>query len=91
MGSFSFQKIQVGKRPDEAAFVRNKRILMKNMLKTFSYKGKKVKKAGPSTPVEITGFTEVPEAGEIFYEVENEKVAKHLIEQRKIKQWKRYQ
>ncbi len=46
-------------------------------------KGQNVKKAGPSTPVEITGLTEVPEAGEIFYEVEDEKTAKHLIEKRK--------
>ena len=46
-------------------------------------KGKKVKKAGPSTPVEIMGLTEVPEAGETFYEVEDEKTAKHLIEKRK--------
>ena len=46
-------------------------------------KGKKVKKAGPSTPVEVIGLTEVPEAGEIFYEVEDEKTAKHLIEKRK--------
>ncbi len=46
-------------------------------------KGKKVKKAGPSTPVEIIGLTEVPEAGETFYEVEDEKTAKHLIEKRK--------
>ena len=45
--------------------------------------GKKLKKAGPSTPVEITGFTEVPEAGETFYEVKDEKTAKHLIEKRK--------
>ena len=43
-------------------------------------KGKKVKKAGPSTPVEITGLTEVPEAGDTFYEVKDEKTAKHLIE-----------
>ncbi len=47
-------------------------------------KGKLVKKAGPSTPVEITGLHEVPEAGDVFYEVKNEKVAKHLIEQRKL-------
>ena len=47
-------------------------------------KGKKVKEAGPSTPVEITGLTEVPEAGDIFYEVKDEKTAKHLIEQRKL-------
>lgn len=46
-------------------------------------KGKTVKKAGPSTPVEIMGLTEVPEAGDIFYEVKNEKVAKHLIDKRK--------
>ena len=46
-------------------------------------KGKKVKKAGPSTPVEIMGLTEVPQAGDIFYEVEDEKTAKHLIEKRK--------
>jgi len=46
-------------------------------------KGHKVKSAGPSTPVEITGFTEVPEAGETFYEVKDEKTAKHLMERRK--------
>ena len=46
-------------------------------------KGKRVKKAGPSTPVEITGLTEVPVAGETFYEVDDEKTAKHLIERRK--------
>ncbi len=46
-------------------------------------KGKKVKKAGPSTPVEILGLTEVPQAGDTFYEVEDEKTAKHLIERRK--------
>ena len=46
-------------------------------------KGKKVKKAGPSTPVEILGLTEVPQAGDIFYEVKDEKTAKHLIERRK--------
>lgn len=46
-------------------------------------KGKEVKKAGPSTPVEITGLTSVPEAGETFYEVKDEKTAKHLMERRK--------
>ena len=46
-------------------------------------KGKSVKSAGPSTPVEIMGLTEVPEAGDTFYEVKNEKMAKHLIERRK--------
>jgi len=46
-------------------------------------KGHKVKKAGPSTPVEITGLASVPEAGETFYEVKDEKTAKHLMERRK--------
>ena len=46
-------------------------------------KARKVKKAGPSTPVEVTGLTEVPEAGDTFYEVKDEKTAKHLIERRK--------
>ena len=46
-------------------------------------KGQRVKKALPSTPVEITGLTEVPEAGQTFYEVKDEKTAKHLIERRK--------
>ena len=46
-------------------------------------KGKKVKSVGPSSPVEIMGLTDVPEAGDTFYEVKNEKMAKHLIERRK--------
>ena len=46
-------------------------------------KGQKVKMAGPSTPVEIMGLTEMPEAGDTFYEVKDEKTAKHLIERRK--------
>ena len=49
-------------------------------------KGIETKKAGPSTPVEITGLTSVPEAGETFYEVEDEKTAKHLMERRKRQQ-----
>ena len=49
-------------------------------------KGKKVKTAGPSTPVEITGLTTVPNAGDIFYEVKDEKTAKHLIERRRVQE-----
>ena len=49
-------------------------------------KGRSVKVAGPSTPVEILGLSHVPETGEVFYEVENEKVAKKLIEKRIEKQ-----
>ncbi len=42
-------------------------------------KGRKVKSAGPSTPVEILGLSEVPHTGDLFYEVEDEKVAKQLV------------
>ena len=49
-------------------------------------KGQSVKEAGPSTPVEVMGLTEVPEAGDTFYEVKNEKMAKHLIEKRKLQE-----
>ncbi len=44
-----------------------------------------VQSAGPSTPVEILGLPEVPEAGEVFYAITDEKVAKHLVESRKNK------
>ena len=46
-------------------------------------KGKKVKSAGPSVPVEITGLAEVPSAGDIFNAVEDEKLARELVDQRK--------
>ncbi len=47
------------------------------------YTGKTVKEAGPSTPVEITGLSEVPEGGDEMRTVANEKMAKELIEKRK--------
>ncbi len=51
-----------------------------------SDKGASIKTAGPSMPVEILGMTEVPEAGEVFYAITDEKVAKQLVEKRKFKQ-----
>ncbi|MCQ1527953.1 translation initiation factor IF-2 [Lutispora saccharofermentans] len=48
-------------------------------------KGKAVKKAGPSTPVEITGLSEVPDAGDIFIIVADEKVARQISDKRKEK------
>ncbi|MEI6132523.1 MAG: translation initiation factor IF-2 [Bacillota bacterium] len=47
--------------------------------------GKKIKKAGPSTPVEIIGLPDVPVAGEVFYAVSDEKLARQLAEKRKTK------
>ncbi len=49
-------------------------------------KGRSVKSAGPSVPVEIIGLSEVPESGEQFAAVEDEKMARELAEQRKEKQ-----
>lgn len=49
----------------------------------FDDKGRKIKKAGPSMPVEILGFSEVPEAGDKFVVVENEKKARELAEKRR--------
>jgi len=48
-----------------------------------NHKGKVVKTAGPSVPVEITGLAEVPSAGDIFNAVEDERLARELVEQRK--------
>ncbi|MBR2914037.1 MAG: translation initiation factor IF-2 [Oscillospiraceae bacterium] len=48
-----------------------------------NYKGAIVKSAGPSVPVEITGMDEVPSAGDIFNAVEDERLARTLVEQRK--------
>ncbi|MDO5734271.1 MAG: translation initiation factor IF-2 [Eubacteriales bacterium] len=45
-------------------------------------RGQNITAAGPSTPVEILGLPDVPEGGEIFYQVENEKVARSLAERR---------
>lgn len=46
-------------------------------------KGTVVESAGPSVPVEITGLAEVPEAGDTFNAVEDERLARELVEQRK--------
>ena len=58
-------------------------------------KGQTVQEAGPSYPVEITGLAEVPAAGDIFNAVEDERLARELVEQRKHEakqeQFKQYQ
>ncbi|WML35084.1 translation initiation factor IF-2 [Clostridium sp. OS1-26] len=51
----------------------------------FDDKGKKIKSAGPSIPVEILGLSEVPAAGDRFYEVKDEKTARDMAEKRKEK------
>ena len=46
-------------------------------------RGRKLENAGPSVPVEIIGLSEVPDAGDIFYAVDDERMARELVEQRK--------
>ena len=46
-------------------------------------KGRKIKSAGPSVPVEITGLADVPNSGDIFDAVTDERLARELVEQRK--------
>ena len=49
-------------------------------------KGQNVKSAGPSFPVEIMGLSEVPNAGDVFNAVADEKLARDLIDERKFKE-----
>ena len=52
----------------------------------LSDSGERVKKAAPSTPVEILGLTEVPQAGDKFEVVENEKTMRAIVAERKEKE-----
>ncbi len=46
-------------------------------------KGRKITEAGPSVPVMVIGLSEVPDAGDPFYAVDDERMARELVEQRK--------
>jgi len=52
-------------------------------------KGRRMEKAGPSVPVEIVGLAEVPGAGDLFYAVEDERMARTLAEKRKFEEKER--
>ncbi len=52
----------------------------------LSDSGERIQKAEPSTPVEILGLTEVPQAGDYFEVVKNEKEMKSIVEKRKEKE-----
>ncbi len=52
----------------------------------LSDSGERIKEAEPSTPVEILGLTEVPQAGDTFEAVENEKVMREIWQERKEKE-----
>jgi translation initiation factor IF-2 len=48
----------------------------------FDNRGRRVRKAGPSTPVAVMGLSDVPEAGDIFRTVENEREARSIVAER---------
>lgn len=50
-----------------------------------NWRGDTIRKAGPSRAVEITGLTDVPEAGDEFYAVKDDKTAREIAERRKLK------
>ena len=49
-------------------------------------KGQRISEAGPSVPVEISGMSEVPSAGDTFNAVADERMARELVEERKTQQ-----
>ncbi len=51
----------------------------------FDHRGRKIHKAGPSTPVQVMGFNEVPGVGEIFTSYASDREARAVIEERKLK------
>lgn len=57
--------------------------LIGNIRAMMNEHGEQITEAGPSVPVEILGLPDVPEDGDIFYEVENERVARSLVERRR--------
>lgn len=54
----------------------------------FDFKGRKLRKAGPSTPIAVMGLTDVPRAGDIFHVVANDKDARASIDAEKQKRQK---
>ncbi len=49
----------------------------------YNDRGQQIDEAGPSTPVEIVGLGGVPEGGDILYQVENERIARDLVDRRR--------
>ncbi|HHY38955.1 MAG TPA: translation initiation factor IF-2 [Clostridia bacterium] len=54
------------------------------------HRSKRLKRAGPSTPVEVTGFNEIPQAGDSFIVVDDEKTAKEVASLRQLKRRDEY-
>jgi translation initiation factor IF-2 len=50
----------------------------------FDYRGRHIRKAGPSSPVSVMGLSDVPEAGDIFRVVDSEREARSIVSERKL-------
>lgn len=48
----------------------------------FDYRGKQLKKAGPSTPVSVMGLSDVPQAGDVFQVVDSDREARSIVQDR---------
>ena len=52
----------------------------------FDYRGNRIKKAGPSTPIAVMGLNDVPRAGDIFKVVESEKEARSIVDEMEVEE-----
>lgn len=52
----------------------------------FDYTGSKIDQAGPSVPVSVMGLSDVPKAGDLFSVVPSEKIAREIVDQRKLEE-----
>ena len=53
-----------------------------NVRAMFDHNGKRIKKAGPSIPVEITGLNDVPQAGDMIFAIADSKLSRNIVEER---------
>jgi translation initiation factor IF-2 len=95
-GTIIEAKIDKGRGPIATVLVQNGTLYVGNLVVAgsciarirtmFDCKGKHLKKAGPSVPVEIAGFTGIPSGGDVLNVVSDERLAKELVQQRKSKE-----
>jgi translation initiation factor IF-2 len=52
----------------------------------FDFRGKKIRRVGPSTPVSVMGLSDVPQAGDVFRVVPNEREARALVQERSLQE-----
>ena len=93
MGTVIEAKLDRGRGPVATVLVQNGTLKMGDIIiagkavgrvrSMADDKGGSVEEAGPSVPVEISGLSEAPGAGDPFYVVENERMARELAEERK--------